>query len=804
VPPLSVVSNFGAWTPWRFTYYGGMLRLLSFVFVVCLLLVSTSADAAPVTNPTLAPSGSTTVTFNEVAVANNTNVTTQFQPLGVVFGASPVWAKNVWTYPGISNDSIDNFSGSQFCQVAPYIITFPTEVDWAGFNIVTNADDDVQLTALKGGNIVETNLFSTDLSAPHFIGFDIPAGFDELQVDVMGTSNGCMIIDNLILSTDEVSVLVIGDGDATATVQAALTAAGHAVTIAPVIESSYNGTNPSPAGFCSVVHLNGDTFASGMPVAGQQALESYVQAGGGFVGMEWNAYEEGSLLSMVNMPNLILGQRVNGAEGLMTYNLTTAGQTHPVTAGLPSSFSFSAGHNIGTCKPGSTVLALEGSNDAVCVRPYGAGRVVYFNHAGHYSVFTPFTDPNVQQLLVQAVEWSCTEPAVCGDGVAEGGEACDDGGESATCDSDCTAATCGDGTTNVTAGEICDDMGESVSCNVDCTAAICGDGTTNVTAGEDCDDVGESATCDVDCTLAICGDGTTNVTASENCDDMGESAACDADCTLAICGDGTTNMTAGEICDDMGESAACDTDCTLVSCGDGTTNATAGEQCDDSGESITCDVDCSTASCGDGTLNTTAGEICDDAGESLTCDDDCTAPSCGDGNLNVTAGEICDDGMETASCNSNCTSAGCGDGVVNATAGEDCDGMGETATCDDDCTDAVCGDGTVNASAGEECDDDDTTGGDGCAADCTEEGMGGSGGGGATSGNGGATSGNGGAGTGGAAVGAGPGGGDNDNGDVPPEEGCSCRTVGGPQPQGAPALLLITLCLAAARRRRNP
>ena len=43
------------------------------------------------------------------------------------------------------------------------------------------------------------------------------------------------------------NVLVLGDGDADATVQAALSAAGHVVTISPVLEFQYDGTNPSPA-----------------------------------------------------------------------------------------------------------------------------------------------------------------------------------------------------------------------------------------------------------------------------------------------------------------------------------------------------------------------------------------------------------------------------------------------------------------------------------------------------------------------------------------------------------------------------
>ncbi len=254
---------------------------------------------------------------------------------------------------------------------------------------------------------------------------------------------------------------------------------------------------------------------------------------------------------------------------------------------------------------------------------------------------------------------------------------------------------------------------------------LCGDGVT-ADSLEACDDMGESATCDTDCTLAVCGDGTVNMTALEICDDSGESVTCDDDCTDATCGDGNVNTTAGELCDDMGESAACDDDCTAALCGDGTTNAAAGEDCDDMGESATCDDDCSLAICGDGALNPTAGETCDDGGRSLTCDDDCTAVGCGDGVVNATAGEQCDgDGLgtagETVDCDDDCTLAICGDRVINATAGEECDAGAESATCDDDCTAAECGDGVLNVTAGEQCDDTNNEDGDGCSADCLEE-----------------------------------------------------------------------------------
>lgn len=150
----------------------------------------------------------------------------------------------------------------------------------------------------------------------------------------------------------------------------------------------------------------------------------------------------------------------------------------------------------------------------------------------------------------------------CGDGVVEGDEACDDRGESARCNDDCTLSECGDGVANETAGEACDDAGESKTCNADCTTAACGDEVINAAAGETCDDGAETEMCDDDCTAVECGDGVANETAGESCDDGGESKACDADCSEVECGDSTINAAAGEEC----EGGPGCTDTCLISC----------------------------------------------------------------------------------------------------------------------------------------------------------------------------------------------------------------------------------------------
>lgn len=95
---------------------------------------------------------------------------------------------------------------------------------------------------------------------------------------------------------------------------------------------------------------------------------------------------------------------------------------------------------------------------------------------------------------------------VCGDGVVQGGELCDNGQpgvNTAACDRDCTFAECGDNLVNFPAGEQCDTGGASASCDSDCTATVCGDGLVNPFAGEQCDDGNAVDTdgCRNDCTL---------------------------------------------------------------------------------------------------------------------------------------------------------------------------------------------------------------------------------------------------------------------------------------------------------------
>jgi len=217
-------------------------------------------------------------------------------------------------------------------------------------------------------------------------------------------------------------VLLIYDttGECTPQLRTALQNAGYNVTLSSTSESSYNGTNPSPASFDAVVHLNGTTFGAEMPVAGQNALVDYVtNQGGGFVHAEWNAYQVDTTNQMQVMEPITLMTRT-GANGPTTfsYNVDAAFASHPVVANVPASFSFRSAFNTGPVRTFATdpvqVLAQDQDGQpAIAIREFSSGnggRVVGFNHSGNWNSEPTLCDANVQQLYVDAVLWAGINP----------------------------------------------------------------------------------------------------------------------------------------------------------------------------------------------------------------------------------------------------------------------------------------------------------------------------------------------------------------------------------------------------------
>ena len=242
----------------------------------------------------------------------------------------------------------------------------------------------------------------------------------------------------------------------------------------------------------------------------------------------------------------------------------------------------------------------------------------------------------------------CVAAGICGNGVRETGEACDDGNTKAAdgCNATCkieTGTSCNDKTPGVVGDSGC----ESGVCNAvagapgTCaTANSCGNG--KVETGESCDDGNAKA-----------GDGCDTACKIENGKPCG--AAGDATCASGVC-----NTTGGK-----------PGTCAAVGCGNG--KVENGETCDDGNVKAGdgCDASCKkevAAGCGNGKVET--GEFCDDGNTKVGdgCDSACKIEKGG----KCTANAACDTGF--------CDTAAGVCATADTTAGETAEGGG--CSCD--------------------------------------------------------------------------------------------------------------------------
>jgi len=161
----------------------------------CLIaaLAFSNAHAASVQNTTGIVSPATTITFDEVVLADSSLVTTEYSGLGVTFSSLYYNSQGPATLPGISGNYVgNNVSGPL---LNPFSIFFSSDVTSAAFGVATNPGLST-FEAWNGGLFVESFSASTsfDGSTDYYFGFT-GITFDEIRVSVGG--DGQMLIDNL-------------------------------------------------------------------------------------------------------------------------------------------------------------------------------------------------------------------------------------------------------------------------------------------------------------------------------------------------------------------------------------------------------------------------------------------------------------------------------------------------------------------------------------------------------------------------------------------------------------------------------
>lgn len=250
---------------------------------------------------------------------------------------------------------------------------------------------------------------------------------------------------------------------------------------------------------------------------------------------------------------------VSGTDGTTTASMTTEAETSSAQTEGGSGSTGSTGTTNPSTSSSTSSTTTDESTTSTTSGSTTAGET---------------TNPSTSSETTESETTSTGNPGVCGDGMVDDDEECDDGMDNSdvdvdACRTNCRFASCGDGVLD--SPEACDDGGRNSdsqpnACRTNCQPASCGDGVMDM--GEACDDGAANSdsladACRQNCEVAGCGDDV--IDTGEACDDGDANSdlaadACRTTCESAGCGDGVQDT--AELCDD--DNAADNDGCSAV------------------------------------------------------------------------------------------------------------------------------------------------------------------------------------------------------------------------------------------------
>ncbi|MCF7844836.1 MAG: DUF4215 domain-containing protein [Kiritimatiellales bacterium] len=309
--------------------------------------------------------------------------------------------------------------------------------------------------------------------------------------------------------------------------------------------------------------------------------------------------------------------------------------------------------------------------------------------------------------------WTECLEFVCGNGIPQEGEECDDGNDYDldTCSNECKNNVCGDSI--VQDGEECDiglvNCQTNASCSCDCEQIgppNCGDEIVQENEGEECDlgvdNLISNSGCNPKCQYETCGDGFVK-NGYEECDfgeDNGQGKGCDSECNI-------DEINLCRTCTPFVNDCPSGTTCFVKNDGSFSTACHSPQTADNHLDYTMCQ---DVPYCGNMVIDTEVGEECDYGtanSDNTICKSDCTI------NTDIAC----------ARCDNKVCAAGHECFVApDATGQRACKSEGfrsELNWIQCPTTHAVCGNNIKEGS--EQCDDGNTTNGDGCDNTCLKE-----------------------------------------------------------------------------------